>query len=266
MNKIDPKRKRHTSVVLAVAALSFFLYASSTGITGVTQKNGDGCKCHGGQNAGVNVTINGPATLAAGATGDYAVTIQGGPLSRAGTNIAVSAGTLSVIAGEGTKLVGGEITHTGPKTPVSGVVTFSFKYTAPATAGAITMYANGNSVNFNGNNSGDQWNFAPNKTIDVVTGIEDDVTINGYALGQNYPNPFNPSTTISFAVKNAADITIALYDVTGKQVAVLAEGFYDAGTHSINLNTAEYGLSSGVYFYKMQAGSFISVKKLVLTK
>lgn len=266
MNKLASKRKLHTSLVLATVAFSFFLFAFSTGITGKTQKNGNGCDCHGGQNGGVSVTINGPATLTAGQTGDYSVVISGGPLARGGTNIAVSAGTLSLVANEGTQLLGGEITHVSPKVPVSGSVTFSFKFTAPATPGAVTMYANGNSVNLNGNSNGDQWNFAPNKTIDVVTDVEDDVTVNGFALGQNYPNPFNPSTNISFAVKQSGVVSINLYDVTGNQVATLANGIYEAGTHSITLNTAEYNLGSGVYFYKMQAGSFVSVKKLVLTK
>lgn len=258
--------RRYITIVLLIAASSFMFYASSSGITGVTRKNGDGCNCHGSASAAVQVSINGPATLAAGQTGDYSVTINGGPLTRGGTNIAVSAGTLAIITGEGTRMSGGEITHVSPKTPVSGFVTFNFKYTAPAAAGPVTMYANGNSVNLNGNNSGDQWNYAPDKTIDVVTSVEDGVRPQIFDLGQNYPNPFNPSTVIQFMVKQSGDIRLGLYDITGREIAVLAEGFREAGDYSIRLNSADYGLTSGVYFYKLQAGGISAVKKLVLSK
>lgn len=90
--------------------------------------------------------------------------------------------------------------------------------------------------------------------------------VDDYSIGQNYPNPFNPSTNISFAVEQTGNVTITLYDVTGKQVALLVNGMYEAGTHSLTVNAADYNLGSGIYFYKMQAGSFISVKKLVLSK
>ncbi|MCK6613888.1 MAG: T9SS type A sorting domain-containing protein [Ignavibacteriaceae bacterium] len=258
--------KRYITVVLLISAVSFMFYASSAGVTGVTRKNGDGCNCHGGQSGAVQVSINGPASLAAGQTGDYSVVITGGPLVRGGTNIAVSAGTLELIAGEGTRLSNGEITHTSPKTPVSGSVTFNFKFTAPAVPGPVTMFANGNSVNLNGNNSGDQWNFAPDKTIDVITSVEDEVKPVMFDLGQNYPNPFNPSTVIPFMVKQAGDIRLALYDVTGSEIAVLAEGFREAGDYSIRLNSGDYSLTSGVYFYKLQAEGQSAVKKLVLSK
>ncbi|MCC6548908.1 MAG: T9SS type A sorting domain-containing protein [Ignavibacteriaceae bacterium] len=258
--------KKYITIVLLIAASSFMFYASSAGITGATRKNGNGCTCHGAQSSAVQVTINGPASLAAGQTRDYSVVISGGPLNRGGTNISVSAGTLALITGEGTRLANGEITHTSPKTPVSGSVTFNFKFTAPEVSGPITMFANGNSVNLNGNNSGDQWNFAPDKTIDVVTSVEDELRPQIFDLGQNFPNPFNPSTVIPFLIKQAGEIRLGLYDITGREIAVLTEGFHEARDYSIRLNSADYGLTSGVYFYKLQAEGQSAVKKLVLNK
>jgi hypothetical protein len=100
-------------------------------------------------------------------TANYTVTVQGGPAVRAGTDIAASAGTLNVTSTVLQK-IGDELTHVSPQPFTDGTATFTFSYTAPAAPGAYTMYANANSVNFNGDNTGDQWNFAPNKTITVT--------------------------------------------------------------------------------------------------
>lgn len=164
--------KHHTGILLTIVAVSFFFYAYSSGITGRTQLNGVGCDCHGPEvSSNVVVTINGPDSLSPGQVGSYTVTITGGTLTRGGTNIAASAGVLNTITGSGLQKIGNELTHTAPKNPVSGSVSFPFNYTAPNVTGNVTLYANGNSVNFNGGNDGDNWNFAPNKTVvirDVV--------------------------------------------------------------------------------------------------
>ncbi len=171
-NRYRLSGKHHTGILLTIVAVSFFFYAYSTGITGVTQLNGVGCDCHGpNASPSVVVTINGPDSLSPGQVGSYTVTITGGTLTRGGTNVAVSAGVLNTIAGQGMQKIGSELTHTAPKAPAAGVVSFNFNYTAPSVVGTVTMYANGNSVNFNGNNGGDNWNFADNKQIvirDVV--------------------------------------------------------------------------------------------------
>lgn len=266
-------RKFYPAIILTIVAVSFFHYASSGGITGKTQKNGNGCTCHGSNSAAVTVTINGPASLTPGQTADYSVIISGGPLVRGGTNIAASAGTLA-IAGSDLRLASGELTHTSPKAPSAGVVTFNFKYTAPSTPGDVTLYANGNSVNNNGSSGGDQWNFAANKVVSVssATGIEDENLLTGFSLSQNYPNPFNPSTVIRYQVPEGMkqetenSVSLKVYDVSGKEVATLVNGMQEAGMHSVTFNTADYGLTSGVYFYELKAGSFSSVKKMILSK
>jgi hypothetical protein len=85
-----------------------------------------------------------------------------------------------------------------------------------------------------------------------------------YSMSQNYPNPFNPTTTINYALPEESKVVIKLYDILGADVAVLVDENKKAGYHKLNFNAAE--LSSGVYFYRIKAGSFIDTKKFVLLK
>jgi len=87
----------------------------------------------------------------------------------------------------------------------------------------------------------------------------------GFALQQNYPNPFNPNTKIRFSVPKSASVTVAVYDITGKLVATLANNeFVTAGTKEISFNAAN--LASGIYFYTLKAGDFTQTKKMILVK
>jgi len=85
-----------------------------------------------------------------------------------------------------------------------------------------------------------------------------------YSLSQNYPNPFNPSTQISFAFPSAGPATLIVYNALGQQVAVLADGDYGAGNHQVTFDAKN--LSSGLYFYRLQAGNFTATKKMMLVK
>lgn len=85
-----------------------------------------------------------------------------------------------------------------------------------------------------------------------------------YSLSQNYPNPFNPSTRIEFALPQGEFVEMRLYDILGKEVAVLAQGPFEAGRHSLDLNLSY--LSSGTYFYRITAGQYTDTKKLLLMK
>jgi hypothetical protein len=89
-----------------------------------------------------------------------------------------------------------------------------------------------------------------------------------FALEQNYPNPFNPSTTIRFSIPESGNIKLSVYNLIGEEVAVLKEGFANAGRYEVEFS-AQSGagvLPSGIYFYKLQAGDFIKVKKMSLMK
>ncbi len=88
--------------------------------------------------------------------------------------------------------------------------------------------------------------------------------VKSYYLAQNYPNPFNPTTTIAFAVPKSCRVTLKLYDALGREVAMLVDEKKQAGEYSVLLDAA--GLTSGVYFYKLQAGEFRQYRKLLLLK
>lgn len=100
-----------------------------------------------------------------------------------------------------------------------------------------------------------------------------------FELAQNYPNPFNPTTSIRFQVPDAADVTLAVYDRLGREVAIIVDGRMDAGSHEARFDAT--GLASGVYLYKLQAratgspagpnavsgsGSFVQTRKMIVVK
>ena len=212
-----------TFIVICIA-FSSFSYGYSGGIVGRTLKGPDpGCSCHNTNSSpGVNVVISGPSTLAPNQTATYNVTISGGPLMRAGVNIASSLGSLSPVSGSGLVLEANELKHSSPKSPSGGVVTFSFNYTAPPTIGTQTIYATANSVNFNGNSSGDQWNHASNFTINVsnapvVDGNLDDSQYITIATKQNSNAGFGPNIDVSKIVYYPDVVNNNLYlGVVGK--------------------------------------------------
>jgi hypothetical protein len=85
-----------------------------------------------------------------------------------------------------------------------------------------------------------------------------------YNLSQNYPNPFNPGTTISYQLKNDGLVTIKVYDQLGEEVATLLNEEKSAGSYQIEFNASS--LASGVYYYRINAGSFVDTKKMILVK
>jgi hypothetical protein len=101
-------------------------------------------------------------------------------------------------------------------------------------------------------------------------GVDDQPgVVNEYALQQNYPNPFNPSTIISYSIAQAGPVTVKVFDVLGREVATLVNGEQqNAGRHQVTFNTAAAAssIASGVYFYKIESGSFRDVKKMMLLK
>ncbi|MBK8984256.1 MAG: T9SS type A sorting domain-containing protein [Ignavibacteria bacterium] len=98
-----------------------------------------------------------------------------------------------------------------------------------------------------------------NLSSEVVIGIPTE-----FKLSQNYPNPFNPSTTINYEIPVDGAVSLKIFDMSGKEVMTLVDGVKNAGYYSINFNASN--LSSGIYFYKLSANDFTSVKKMMLVK
>jgi Secretion system C-terminal sorting domain len=103
-----------------------------------------------------------------------------------------------------------------------------------------------------------------NPNITAPIDIKDVLTPRTYSLSQNYPNPFNPSTTIEFSIPQSTNVSVKVYDIMGREVATLVNEYRGTGSYIVNWNAS--GSSSGVYFYKLVAGSFTQTKKMVLSK
>ncbi len=85
-----------------------------------------------------------------------------------------------------------------------------------------------------------------------------------YKLNQNFPNPFNPSTLISYSIPKESLVKLSVYDILGREVKSLVNEYEDAGNYNVEFNAS--GFASGMYFVRLQAGSFVSVKKMSLLK
>ena len=108
----------------------------------------------------------------------------------------------------------------------------------------------------------DNFSINPNPT-DLEPGLFDAIA-SSYKLNQNYPNPFNPSTKIGYSITQSGLVTIKVYDVLGTEIETLVNEEKPVGNYELNWNAAN--LPSGVYFYRLQAGSFMQTRKMILLK
>jgi glucuronoarabinoxylan endo-1,4-beta-xylanase len=98
------------------------------------------------------------------------------------------------------------------------------------------------------------------------TGVNpiEDMLPKKFSLSQNFPNPFNPTTVISYQLPISNWVTLKVYDVLGKEVASIVNGVEEPGYKSVKFDATK--LSSGPYFYRLQAGSFVQTNKMLLMK
>jgi hypothetical protein len=99
----------------------------------------------------------------------------------------------------------------------------------------------------------------------VLTSVRDEMLApTKFSLDQNYPNPFNPATVIKFSIPSSSRIKLTVYNLLGQRMATIADRYMEAGSYAINFDAAQ--LASGVYFYRLEAGKFISQKKMLLIR
>ena len=107
------------------------------------------------------------------------------------------------------------------------------------------------------------WNAIENQFL--ITGVKnDEASVSSFKLLQNYPNPFNPATTISYYIKEGSFVSLKIFDLLGREDAVLVNEYKSAGKYNMKWNAADY--PSGIYFYQITAGTFSEVKKMMLLK
>ncbi len=278
-------------VIGFISIIYINLTAFPDGISGTTKRPGSsqgdpGCICHNETQPtpSVHVFFQGASSVRMNDTLTLKLKVTGGPDSAAGCNISSYYGRLITTPldsalqlreefyyyGTPDSIRKNELTHRYPKRPVNDTITFIFKYIAPSMANIVdTLYANGNSVIIDSDPHDDNWNFAPNKTINITTvGVNNENSfVKDFKLEQNFPNPFNPATKINFTLDKAALVTLKVFDLNGKEVSSLInEKNYGVGNYSINFDAAKYNLNSGVYFYKLEANGFSEVRKMMLIK
>lgn len=127
------------------------------------------------------------------------------------------------------------------------LVAFVYKVNSPLNMGEIQQ--------------GEQWSL-----MGTISDLKENQTRipSEFSLGQNYPNPFNPTTTINYSLPANSFVSIRVYNILGKEVALLVNETKSAGEHSVNFNAGN--LSSGIYFVDMNAGSFNAKRKITLMK
>lgn len=115
------------------------------------------------------------------------------------------------------------------------------------------------------NNAGNsEWSDVAGFMTQIFTSLEESGIPLEFKLHQNYPNPFNPGTTIRYDLKTAGQVSIRVYDITGKEVMTLLNGKRSAGRHTVNFNAS--GLASGVYILRMATPGFVQIRKMTLIK
>jgi hypothetical protein len=147
---------------------------------------------------------------------------------------------------------------TGSQNGVSGGV---YPYVYALAVGGNEVFVGGNFTSAGGVSANNvaRWNSGTSRVEQLSP-----TAPKTFLLEQNYPNPFNPSTTIRYQLPVASEVKLEVYDVLGKKIATLVNERQSAGSYQVVWNAS--GLSSGTYFYRLQAGTFVETKKMIMVK
>lgn len=143
---------------------------------------------------------------------------------------------------------------------------------APLSAAPFTVPGTGNQTYYfvikSGTNSGNMEVFVDNLILKKASATdvrkENSIIPNTFSLEQNYPNPFNPSTTIKFSIPKESYVSLKVYNVIGEEVAAMVSEQMSPGYYNFSFDASK--LTSGMYLYRLNAGDFVSTKKMILIK
>jgi hypothetical protein len=163
-----------------------------------------------------------------------------------------------------TSFIDKDRTQTVPATAPAGTYTYEgYVGNYPSAAWSSSNFTFEKSVAGDGTIV-EQWLNTGESFDEELTSITSESTPTIYSLGQNYPNPFNPVTSLSFTLPEAGKVNLTVYDVNGRLITTLVDGYRQQGSHEVSFDGS--GLASGVYFYQLSTGEFNSIGKMVLMK
>lgn len=265
--------------VLMLPALAFANAGGPpNGVTGAPGQN-NCTQCHSGNavNSGNgSFAISGPDTYVPGQTYPITVTLQDPGQVRWGFEFTPLAnGTLQATdaARTQTSTAGGNryIKHTATGTndnTADGPVSWTFDWTAPSgDVGPITFYAAGNAANSNGSTGGD-FIYTTSFTTQAATSMPE-ASAQSFALLEVYPNPFNPDTRLSYQLTHAAEVRLEVYDLGGRLISRLAQGWHGAGLHTARWNgltLQQRPAPAGVYLARLESAGEVTVTRMLLVK
>jgi hypothetical protein len=259
---------------LTFVSIAVIANVNETDLIGCTELNGMGCVCHTVErDTLVNVWIEGPESLYVGQTGYYKMFMAGGPAEAGGYNVAGRFGEMVLVDTFSFQhpLSMNELTQAFslPFLTTQDTIYWEFGYKALGSSPEWdTIYSCGLSLVWDSiPDFRDRWNFGPKfsvKILSVTDADEKSIQPNDFILYQNYPNPFNPSTKISWQSSIGCRQSLKVYDVNGKEVEILFDEYKPAGNYEVRFDAS--GLPSGIYFYKLESGSFSKTKKMILLK
>jgi hypothetical protein len=168
------------------------------------------------------------------------------------------------IADKGVVTYGAHDILTNPLFTDTATLVFTLKNNSPCIDAGTNMYGDGfdydgKEVPFGLNADIGAYEFIPSTGITTNNELPEE-----YQLFQNYPNPFNPNTTIAYHLLSTNHVTVKVFDVLGRDVATLVDEVQQPGNKTLRFNAST--LASGIYFYRLQAGSFTQTKKLLLLR
>lgn len=263
-----------SSILILFTATGFVL--SSNGIAGQTGSPGEGtcASCHSGGAGTTSVSINATPSFTAGQylpgqTYTIEITVANAAFSKFGFGCEIlsgpntnsgtmqNGGTGVVFANSGTKK---NAIHNVPKTG-TGSATFTFEWIAPL-SGNATIYAAGNAANGNNNTSGDRGGNTSLALTALGTDLNENENVSAISV---YPNPSQSEINVRFHIQKSSDVKLAVFDLSGKEVAVLSNQAQESGDYNLNYSLNS-DLESGVYILKLFINEGLHTQKLFIKR